>query len=90
MIRDLILRLMPASWRAAAEAESREWHMVCTRCGHAASIWDRGGLRFKAAGRPLARAHCAGCAQVTVARIERWPGGRRPPGPDGAGGANPA
>lgn len=77
-VRDLILCLMPARWRDAAIAESREWHMVCTACGHAVSVWDAGGLRWLAAGRPLTRALCPGCRKVTVARQERR---REPPVP---------
>lgn len=71
MFRDLILRLMPATWRAAAEAESREWHLICGRCGSAESVWSRGGLRWKAMGRPLTSAYCHDCAQTTPHRYER-------------------
>ncbi len=71
LVRDWMLRLMPARWRAAAEAESREWHLVCGRCQTAESIWSRGGLRWKWTGRPLTRAYCHSCAEVTPHIVER-------------------
>lgn len=78
MVRDLILRLLPATWRAAVEAESREWHLICGRCGTAESVWSRGGLRWKAMGRALTKAYCHTCAQVTPHHHERRKVVRRP------------
>jgi hypothetical protein len=35
---------------AAMEAESKQWKVNCPACGHERSIWDMGGIRYKAAG----------------------------------------
>jgi hypothetical protein len=34
---------------ADMEAESRRWMLTCPSCGHERSVWDVGGIRWKAA-----------------------------------------
>jgi hypothetical protein len=46
------------------EAESRAWKMRCT-CGAQTSVWERGGIRWKAKGSPRRRARCEACGQTT-------------------------
>jgi len=70
-IRDVMLKLAPSSTAEAMEAESREWVMTCQRCGHEQSIWDAGGIRYKAAGEPVRRARCAGCGEKCAHRVHR-------------------
>lgn len=59
--RDWLLRVFPASWARAAEAESREWKTRCRACGHASDVFSLGGLRWGARGRPVIYTRCAGC-----------------------------
>lgn len=49
---------------AAMEAESKSWMMKCPNCGHERSIWELGGIRYKAAsaGKKMYRA-CPNCGQ---------------------------
>ena len=70
-LRDFILRLVPAKTAAAMEAESREWLIVCPNCKHARSVWDMGGLRYKAKGNPKKLMQCESCGQRTWHRVER-------------------
>jgi hypothetical protein len=49
-LRRAFLKIMPQRWATAMEAESRRWMMQCP-CGFEISIWDAGGLRYKATGR---------------------------------------
>jgi hypothetical protein len=60
----LITRLVPRRWAESMEAESRTWMMRCP-CGHEQSVWEAGGIRWKAAGNPRRRARCPGCGEVT-------------------------
>lgn len=69
--RDLILRLMPARWRAAAEAESRQWHTECAACGHASTIWDMGGLRWKAKAEVDKAMLCPACGRLGAHRLKK-------------------
>jgi RNase P subunit RPR2 len=70
-LQRLITRLAP-SRAAAIERESREWVVTCPNCGRSASIWELGGIRYKAASkgkRILAR--CSGCGKRAMAPVER-------------------
>jgi hypothetical protein len=44
------------------EEESRAWHIQCTECGSSKSVWELGGVRYKAASRgKRIRGHCSTC-----------------------------
>jgi len=55
--------IMPASWAQSMESESRSWVMRCP-CGQEQSVWDAGGIRWKATGNPKRRQHCTRCGQT--------------------------
>lgn len=58
-------------WANSMEAESRSWNMRCQACGTERSVWDVGGIRWKASGRPLRRLWCAVCGKITTHTVER-------------------
>ena len=47
LIQRLIARL-PKTWYDAIRTESEEWIFTCPECGLARSVWDIGGVRYKA------------------------------------------
>jgi hypothetical protein len=59
-VQTLVTNWLPAEWAAAMEAESRAWRMRCP-CGREISVWDAGGIRYKAAGNPKRRFPCPHC-----------------------------
>lgn len=61
LLQRILLLLLPQRHRAAAEQESRNWDMICDACGHSRSVWDLGGIRWKAKGRRTTRAFCPAC-----------------------------
>ncbi|MGH7163054.1 MAG: hypothetical protein ACREID_06195 [Planctomycetota bacterium] len=63
-------RVLPRRWAASMEAESRTWVMRC-RCGHETSIWEMGGIRWKAAGTPLTLGRCAACGRMFLGLLRR-------------------
>ena len=69
--RNLVLRLMSPARRARAEAESRAWKATCPNCGTKTSIWDLGGLRYKAVGKPLRGLTCRVCGKVGLHKVAR-------------------
>ncbi len=71
ILRSLVLAAMPHRWRLAAEADSRLWRTECTRCGHVSNVWELGGMRWKAAGRPLTLMRCTGCGKPAMQRISK-------------------
>jgi len=56
--------LAGAETAAAMEAHSRAWLVQCPSCGHTRSIWELGGIRYKATGAPRTRLHCPSCRQA--------------------------
>lgn len=55
-----LIEKLPKAWADAIEAESRQWMMRCS-CGHEISVWDAGGVRYKAAGNPVRLWLCPTC-----------------------------
>ncbi|MBL9184660.1 MAG: protein kinase [Verrucomicrobiaceae bacterium] len=72
-------RWCPASWFEKMKAESQAWHLVCD-CGHATSVWDRGGIRYGASGKPMKLMSCPACGKFTTHRME-WRGEGGPDNP---------
>jgi ribosomal protein S27E len=70
-VQRLIMKVLPARWSASIEAESRTWMMRCDDCGHTTSVWDRGGVRWKAKGTPRVRGRCPGCGRTGWHTISR-------------------
>ncbi len=56
---------------AAMEAHSRAWLVTCPNCGHVRSIWDLGGIRYKAAGNPRTYQRCPGCGKGGWHRVSK-------------------
>jgi hypothetical protein len=82
LVQRIVTRLMPHR-AAEIERESREWVASCPNCGRAKSIWELGGVRYKAASKgKRIRGHCSGCGRRVWAKVERR---EAPPGEFPAG-----
>jgi len=57
-LQQVILNLMPPAWRADIEAESRSWMVRCPDCQTELSVWQLGGVRWKAIGNPRRWMYC--------------------------------
>ncbi len=62
-LQRIITALVPRNWAVAMEAASRAWILRCP-CGHERSIWEIGGIRWKATGNRAVRTRCPACGQV--------------------------
>lgn len=69
-LQDMLTAVLPDAWMSAMESESREWAMRCP-CGHETSVWEMGGIRFKAAGNPRRLGHCADCGRSFWGEVYR-------------------
>jgi len=67
----LLTGLVPRAWAAAMEADSRRWMVRCHACGFARSIWEIGGVRWKATGSSATWRRCPGCGARGRHTIER-------------------
>ena len=70
-IQKILIALLPAKWTLSMEAESREWIARCKHCEHENSIWDLGGVRWKARGREWSMFRCLKCKQVFWGEIQK-------------------
>ena len=70
-IQRLIVSLAPRRWAEAMETESRAWKARCESCGCERSIWELGGIRWKAAGEPRRRLPCPECRQPRWHKIHK-------------------
>jgi hypothetical protein len=64
----LLMAIVPRRWADEMEAESRSWMLRCKVCGLERSVWEMGGVRWKAAGCPSRRRHCPRCGQTGTSR----------------------
>ena len=69
-IQRFFTALLPKSRAEAMQAESRSWMVKCT-CGYERSIWDMGGIRWKASGSPRLLRICPQCGQRTWHTVYR-------------------
>jgi hypothetical protein len=68
ILQKAILAVVPRTWAQALEAESRAWMVQCP-CGAERSVWDIGGIRYKAAGRPRWLRRCPQCGKWKWHRV---------------------
>ncbi len=64
LIQRFFTAILPRSWAESMRAESLSWMMQCT-CGFEQSIWEMGGIRWKAKGNPKRLMRCSKCGQRT-------------------------
>lgn len=71
LIQKMIARL-PQSWYEAIRSESESWIFTCPECGVARSVWEIGGVRYKAVSvgkRSLV--WCLQCKQMRMMPLKR-------------------
>ena len=62
-LQKLIRSWMSPSLAQAMEAESRAWMLRCP-CGFERSIWELGGIRYKATGGARTLKRCTACRRI--------------------------
>jgi ribosomal protein S27E len=76
-IQNLLTSILPRRWAEEMEAESRTWMLRCKDCDSERSVWEAGGVRWKAAGRPSRLVHCPRCGRITWHTVYRPQAGSR-------------
>lgn len=71
-LQKFVTSIVPRSWAASMEADSRAWKLVCN-CGHQQSFWEIGGIRWKAKGNQRNYRRCPACGQFSWQRAEYRP-----------------
>jgi hypothetical protein len=62
--------LLPAAGFEEVKSGTKRWLAECP-CGHKRDLWDSGGVRYLAAGKPRQLATCPACGKATWHRIRR-------------------
>ena len=73
MLRRLIGMLAPGLL-GRIELESRQWMMQCSECRHEISVWDYGGMRYRARGTVYRLGRCPGCGKIGMLRVYKHEG----------------
>jgi hypothetical protein len=63
-IQRFFTAVLPSAWAEEMRAESLSWMIRCT-CGFERSIWEIGGIRWKAKGNPRKLTVCSRCGERT-------------------------
>ncbi len=56
--------ILPKSWAEDMRRDSMAWKIRCP-CGHERSVWECGGIRWKAKGNPQRLMTCPDCDKAT-------------------------
>jgi len=59
------------STASGMEAESRSWMVQCPHCGYERSVWEMGGVRYKAAGTSRWLRRCPNCGKMGWHKVYR-------------------
>lgn len=71
LTQKFVTTVLPKSWSQAIQAESQRWLLRCPACGDVRSIWDVGGVRFKARSTgKVVRIWCPQCGQTRTMPLE--------------------
>src|SRR5437868_15462154 len=68
LLQKFFFAVLPRKWAEDMRAQSQAWQIRCCTCGASRSVWDCGGIRWKAASvgkRTLA--HCSHCGGLRAA-----------------------
>ena len=67
----VILAFVSPATAAAMETDSRAWKLHCLKCAHAVSIWDLGGIRYRAYGNSRMLRRCRNCGRISWQQLRR-------------------
>jgi hypothetical protein len=73
MLQSILSRLLPESMAQEMEAETRQWQLRWSHCGHTQDLWEAGGIRWKKRGKSYSAtwARCPHCGHFGYAVLER-------------------
>jgi hypothetical protein len=70
-LQSFLKAIFPKRWGENMEAESRAWMMRCGNCGHDRSVWEMGGIRWRAGGNPRRMLACPKCGRMSWHTVTR-------------------
>jgi hypothetical protein len=74
MLQRFFLAILPRHWGESMKRDSQAWKLRCTTCDFTMSIWEAGGIRWKAASRgKRTMMRCPRCQVLRAAAVEHRP-----------------
>jgi hypothetical protein len=70
-VQEVFTGAVSPSTASGMEAESRSWMVQCPNCGFERSVWEMGGVRYKAAGTSRWLRRCPNCGKVGWHKVYR-------------------
>lgn len=64
LMRRLVFLFVSRETARKMQAESERWLLTCPNCQHQVSVWELGGLRYKAKGEPRHYRRCSRCGKA--------------------------
>jgi len=74
-LQRFFLMVLPRSWGRGIETASRAWMAHCPNCDQETSVWDHGGIRYKAVGNPKKLFRCPACGKIGMQALHYKPTG---------------
>lgn len=71
-IQRIFMAVLPRRLAESMEADSRSWKVRCS-CGFERSVWEVGGIRWKATGTARQYLSCPRCGQRSWHTVTRDP-----------------
>jgi len=73
-IQRFFLAILPRRWGESMKRDSQAWKFRCTTCNFTMSVWDAGGIRWKAYSRgKRILMRCPHCHALRAAAVEHRP-----------------
>ena len=74
MLQRFFMAILPERWAESMKRDSQAWKIRCTKCDFMKSIWDVGGIRWKAYSRgKRTLIRCPHCRAFRAAAVEHRP-----------------
>jgi hypothetical protein len=71
LIQRFFVWILPKHLAHEMEMHSRAWTMTCLHCEHETSIWDMGGIRWRAYGNSRNYMKCISCGRRSWHRLHK-------------------
>lgn len=70
LIQQVFMFILPTSWAQSMKESSEAWKIECCECGHSRSVWETGGIRWKAgSSEKRTLVYCSQCDNRRLARF---------------------
>lgn len=76
LVQLILKAVLPAATVERMKAQTNQWRIRCTNCGHSKGLWEAGGVRYKKAAVGTASAtliRCNQCGGIRPGVVERVP-----------------